>query len=253
MNKGIKTKIKKLIDSQMKRVLPGYVVYDQNRNDRAGALCKAWGHVITSHIEGGYYEFGIYQGESFRKSFRIYQGQVDWMKSQAQSSEMWRRKIKWEWNHHFYAFDTFEGMPDNMENNENFAKGTFFCSLEDVKLLGEKQGMFEGEKIRYFKGLFSEVAKSKVKEIEGLQRAAIVNIDSDLYASATDALEIVESKLQQGTILMMDDWNCFCADRNKGERRALQEFLEKNPKFELEKYFTYSHTGQAFITHLLST
>ena len=139
MRSSIKTKIKKIIDSQISRVLPGFVVFDQNRNDRAGALFKAWGHVITSHIEGGYYEFGIYKGESFRESFRIYQVYVDWMKSQAQSPEKWRREIKWEWNHHFYAFDTFEGMPENLEHNEHFPQGSFLGSLENVKLEGEKK------------------------------------------------------------------------------------------------------------------
>jgi hypothetical protein len=44
--------------------------------------------------------------------------------------------------------------------------------------------------------------------------------------SACDALEIVKPKLQQGTILMMDDWNCFRADNNQGERRALRGFFK---------------------------
>jgi hypothetical protein len=50
--------------------------------------------------------------------------------------------------------------------------------------------------------------------------------------SACDALEIVKPKLQQGTILMMDDWNCFRADNNQGERRALREFLQNNSNIE---------------------
>ena len=68
--------------------------------------------------------------------------------------------------------------------------------------------------------------------------------------SACDALEIVKPKLQQGTILMMDDWNCFRADNNQGERRALREFLENNSNIETESYFPYSHAGQAFIVHI---
>jgi hypothetical protein len=49
---------------------------------------------------------------------------------------------------------------------------------------------------------------------------------------------------------MMDDYYCFNANRNKGERRALREFLEKNSDVEIEDYFTYSHVGKAFIVHL---
>ena len=113
-------KIKQFLEPQIKRLLPNYVVFDQNRNDRSGALFKAWGHVITSQMEGGYYEFGIYKGSSFRESYRIYQGFSKWMESQSQSSEKWRRMIKWNIEHYFYAFDTFEGMPENTENNETF-------------------------------------------------------------------------------------------------------------------------------------
>ena len=247
---NLKRKIKQLIDPLTTRLLPSWVKFHQNRNDRIGALYKAWGHVINSNMRGAYYEFGIYKGSSFRESFLTYQQYVGWMNSQSNSSEMWRQKIKWDFDHHFYAFDTFEGMPENLENNEIFAKGSFLGSFENVKLEGEKIGMYEGDSIKYFKGLFSEVSKQNATNIADLQTAAIVNIDSDLYMSACDALEIVKPKLQQGAILMMDDWNCFRADNNQGERRALREFLEKNSHIETEKYFSYSFTGQSFIVHI---
>ena len=213
-------------------MLPGFVNFPQNRNDRIGALYKAWGHVINSNMGGAYYEFGIYKGSSFRESFLAYQQYVIWMHSQSNSSEKWRQRIKWDFDHDFYAFDTFEGMPENQENNEHFAQGVFLSSFENVKLEGEKIGMYEGDSIKYFKGIFSEVSKQNSTGIAKLQPAAIVNIDSDLYMSACDALEIVNPKLQQGTILMMDDWNCFRADNNQGERRALREFLQNNSNIE---------------------
>jgi hypothetical protein len=247
---SVKSQIKKFFEPCISRILPSYVTFDQNRNDRAGALFKAWGLVITSRIQGGYYEFGVYKGESFRESYRIYRGYAGWCKGQAHSAETWRRQIEWKCAHGFYAFDTFAGMPENNENNPVFAKGTFCGSLEEVKSAGERMGMMEGEHIKYFKGLFADVARSQAQKIRELQPAAIVNIDSDLYVSAMDALEIVRPKLQQGTVLLMDDWNTFCADRNQGERRALREFLEKYSQMEVESWFPYSHTGQAFIVHL---
>lgn len=232
------------------RMIPGYIKDDLNRNDRVGALRKAWGLVITNQMSGGYYEFGVYKGESFRESYRMFLLFVKWMKEQSESHEMWRRKINWDLKHPFYAFDTFEGMPENDENNEIFSKGTFLSSLDEVKSAGEKIGMREGDQIKYFKGKFSDIAKERSDEISNLQPAAIVNIDSDLYASARDALEIINPKLQQGTVLLMDDYNCFSANKNKGERYALSEFLEKNHNIEVEKWFPYSFVGQAFIFHL---
>ena len=108
---NLKKKIKQFIEPGILRLLPGFVKSPQNRNDRIGALSKAWGHVISSNLGGAYYEFGIYQGSSFRESFLIWKQHVDWMNSQSNSLELWRQKIKWDFDHHFYAFDTFEGMP----------------------------------------------------------------------------------------------------------------------------------------------
>ena len=56
--------------------MPFWVKSPQNRNDRIGALYKAWGHVINSNMGGAYYEFGIYKGSSFRESFLAYQQYV---------------------------------------------------------------------------------------------------------------------------------------------------------------------------------
>ncbi len=232
------------------RLIPSYIKSDYNRYDRVGALHKAWGLVITNQMSGSYYEFGVYKGESFRDSYRVYLRYDGWMKAQSESHEMWRRKINWDLKHSFYAFDTFEGMPENDENNESFSKGTFLSSLDEVKSAGEKIGMREGDQIKYFKGNFSDIAKERSDEFSNLQPAAIVNIDSDLYSSAVDALEIITPKLQQGTVLMMDDYNCFSANRNKGERYALSEFLEKHSEIEVEKWFPYLYVGQAFIVHL---
>ena len=231
------------------RLIPSFIKYDLNRNDRVGALCRAWGHVFTNQMSGGYYEFGVYKGESFRDSYRMYLPHVKWMKAQSESPEMWRRKINWDLKHSFYAFDTFEGMPENDENNDTFAKGTLLGCLDEVKSAGEKIGMREGDQIKYFKGNFSDIGKERSDEFSNLQPAAIVNIDSDLYASARDALELINPKLRQGTVLLMDDYNCFSANQKKGERYALSEFLEKNPDKEVEKWFQYSLTGQAFIVH----
>ena len=116
---NIRSRIKRFLEPKILHLLPRHIAFDQNRNDRSGVLYKAWGHVVTSRMAGGgYYEFGIYKWESFRESSRIYQEFSAWMKSQSQSPEMWRRKIKWDYNHPFYAFDAFEGMPENTENNE---------------------------------------------------------------------------------------------------------------------------------------
>ena len=41
-----------------------------NKNDRASALHRAWGHVFTNHLPGDYVEFGVYHGDSFIESYK---------------------------------------------------------------------------------------------------------------------------------------------------------------------------------------
>lgn len=216
-------------------------------NDRRAALHRAWGHVFTSQLRGAYYEFGVYQGDSFRASVLEHQRFRKWIQSQLRSRESWRPMASASYagyRHGFYAFDTFAGIPANIERNITFAEGNFSCSLEEFRRRNVKAGIRESEHVRYFEGEFS-----KVKLPADLEPAAIVNIDSDLYASAVDALELAGSQLQQGTVLLMDDWNCFAASNNHGERRALGEFLASNAHYgiDAEPWFSYGYAGQAFI------
>ncbi len=216
-----------------------------NRNDRVGMLHKCWGNIFTNLIEGGYYEFGVYHGVTFLDSWRAYLDYKKWAASQLNSPEQWRRDVMKDYEtyqHEFYGFDTFEGMPGNQEGNVTFAKGTFLSSQIDIEEKCKKLGM----RFRIFKGLFSVLPEETVKD---LQPAAIVNIDGDLYFSARDALGKVAPKLQQGTILLMDDYYCFASDNNKGERRALKEFTAVHTCFEFEPWFSYFYSGQAFICH----
>lgn len=229
-----------------------YLLPPMHRSDRMGALYRAWGHVFTNYIRGAYYEFGVYRGDSFRASWRMYQMYARWVQTQLESPERWRREVIRDfapYPHEFYAFDTFEGMPVNQENNPSFAAGTFAAGIAEFRKLNEAEGIRDGERVRYFKGTFADVAARDQAILAKLQQAAIVNIDSDLCSSARDVLAIVADKLFQGSILLMDDWNCFAADPQQGERRALAEFLQAHTRFSVEPWFAYAHTGQAFIVH----
>ena len=147
------------------------------------------------------------------------------------------------YEHEFYGFDTFEGIPAHRESDKLFIPGSFAASLDEVEKKCKKAGM----RYRLFKGLFSDISDNDFKE---LPPAAIVNIDSDLYISARDALEKVKEKLQQGTILLMDDYNCFSSMDSRGERKALKEFCRKYPQFTFEPWILYHFAGQAFICHI---
>lgn len=124
-----------------------------------------------------------------------------------------------------------------------------FVRLMNFHRLNQEAGIIEGESVRYFVGTFADVEQREAKALKELQPAAIVNIDCDLYDSARAALEIGARKLVQGTVLLFDDWNTFAAKQSAGERRALKEFLQNHPEFQIESWFPYEFVGQAFLVH----
>lgn len=217
-----------------------------NRNDRAGALHKAWGHIFTNHIVGDYVEFGVYQGNSFIESYKQKKIFDKWLKSQISSSEEWRRIVASNYvknKVYFHGLDTFEGMPENEEGNKTFAKGTYFSNYDSVRTSIMDAGLDKSEFYLY-KGLFSDSSIALKRNLSN--KLSIVNIDCDIYQSAIDALNLIEDNLQIGSVLMFDDYNAFCANNKKGERRAFSEF-QKNAKFKFEPWFSYHYSGQTFL------
>ena len=133
---------------------------DLSRNDRVGALHRAWGHVFTNHIYGDYVEFGVYQGTSFVESYKQYKVFERWLQGQLVSPEQWRRTVAQRYSSqkaHFHGLDTFAGMPENAEGNATFVAGTYAASLSTVRAKCLEAGM-PAEAFSLYEGLFSETA-----------------------------------------------------------------------------------------------
>ena len=82
-------------------------------------------------------------------------------------------------------------------------------------------------------------------------KAALVHMDCDLYQSTVEVLDFLERSdaLQDGCVVMFDDWNCNKASPWFGERRAFREFLERQDRYTSSQFFTYGFNGAAFILH----
>jgi hypothetical protein len=74
-------------------------------------------------------------------------------------------------------------------------------------------------------------------------------IDCDLYESTVPVLEFITPLLQQGTILIFDDWFRFRGSRHHGERRACHGWLQRNPGVELEDWYQEGPQCKAFLVH----
>jgi len=72
-------------------------------------------------------------------------------------------------------------------------------------------------------------------------------MDVDLYYSCVPILAKLLPFLQDGAVILFDDWNCFKASSKHGERRAVCEWLKSNNNLQLHPYCAYGWHGQAFI------
>ena len=192
------------------------------------ALKKCFEKCLEFGLEGDYYEFGIYRGYTF------------WTAQQL-ARQLNLRQMR------FFGFDSFEGLPEPDKNEKDeFLKGEYSCSREYVEGNLDNHGV-DWARTNLIEGYFSESLKPEIKTKLSMKPAAVILVNCDLYSSTNDVLGFVEDLLQDKTIIMFDDWNCFEASDDKGERRAFKEFLDSHPDWSVETFVSFGWHGQSFI------
>lgn len=216
-----------------------------HRNDALGALYRAWAYVHASQLAGDYYEFGVYRGNSLAHAWLCYRHQRRRIERSAGLPFQHRGTVLGflAQRPRFYGFDTFAGMPRNAEGEDSLATGSFLAAQSEAQARCAAVGLRAPE-LHLVPGLFADNAHAI-----GHTQAAIVNLDCDLYASACDALTLIAPRLVQGSVLLCDDYDLFQADRQRGERRALQECAERFG-IEFEPWFAYGAASRAFLCHV---
>jgi len=82
------------------------------------------------------------------------------------------------------------------------------------------------------------------------EKAAVILFDMDLYEPTFSALCWSRQLMQTGTFLLFDEFFAFGGDSNKGEARALREFLNLNPEVSVREYASYGAGGKIFIVEI---
>lgn len=202
----------------------------------ANMTTAAMFEVVATYCRGGnpgdILEFGTFQGYTLQCAYHAFN----------------RRKLAH--NRRFIAFDSFAGIIGT-GTGENFTDGAFATSVESLNFANyladvpqERVVIVDGP---YFTTLGTDVAATR-KFLEPV-RAAVVHIDCDVEAPAKLALDFVTPYLQQGSLLLFDEYDQHAADNAKGERAALRAWLKENPNFEVELYRTYHARARSFIVH----
>lgn len=215
-----------------------YYNYIQGFNTANPAVLEALERSFDKAIElgvannGDYFEFGLFKGYSF------------WYAQKAANDRALKRM-------RFFGFDSFKGLPDIGEvdatSSDDFYAGQFACSYDRVVENLNTKGV-DWNRSLLVEGYYGDSLVNRLAKKHGMNPVAVALIDCDLYHSTRSVMDFLGSMLIDGSVLMMDDWNCFDADDAKGQRKALVEFQQMQDQWRFEDFFSYGTWGRVFIT-----
>jgi hypothetical protein len=202
-----------------------YMAYGMRMREELFLSIARFAH-INRPIEGYYFEFGCHEANTMRMAWRHFRHLFGWT---------------------FVAFDSFEGLPAPApeDRSEIFTAGNLATDEAAFVGLCRSAGM-PAERLLTVKGFYDSSLTPALRDRLLPRKAAVIYVDCDLYSSTVTVLEFIEPFLQEGTIIVFDDWNCFRANPNKGERRAWREFLGARPGLHFEP-FVMTHEAASFV------
>jgi O-methyltransferase len=119
-----------------------------------------------------------------------------------------------------WAFDSFEGMPEAGEFDDELAhKFTGEVRGSEAKLRRGFEQFASPQRLQIAKGWFEETFPRFSDQIETV---AVLHVDADWYESVKVALDTFYPKLAPGGYCLIDDYNFW-----SGTRRAVDEFRAK--------------------------
>ncbi len=194
---------------------------------------------VTAHDEtyGCYLEFGVFTGSSFNFAMKVNK-KIE--------------KIFGKSNCEFIGFDSFEGFGQIKKEDENPRFQDHIFSVDEKKVLKNIEKCAKGQKMRIVKGFYQDTLKDKTTLDLKIDKARVVMIDCDLKESARLALEFIKPSIQEGTIILFDDYVYFKGDKNKGESGAFNDFRNKYPEILFRRIFDYGYAGKAFIAYKIN-
>lgn len=197
-------------------------------------------------VEGDIVEFGVYTGRSLALLSYYHQQ----FKNSIHGEKTPTRKT--------IGLDWYQGLPEN--DHGRWTQGVFSVNHswhptipKGVKLTPmHVSDFFEAcglDTPTLVNGKYNDPAVvSNFRTI--CNKVSLVHIDCDIYESTRDALNMIKHGIQNGCIILFDDWFNFKGSSDVGEQRAFNEFLKDNPHIEAIPYQPYATFCQSFILRL---
>lgn len=212
------------------------VIYNQQirQCEKVRFYRNAFEFLYGHSIKGAYFEFGCHKVRTFRMVL-----------SEARKKNMDEML--------FFAFDSFEGLPDCMDNlvqNPKYAPQLLCTSEEEFMSIVKEHNVYV-DRVQIVKGYYEEsLTKELTDELmsRGV-RASLVTMDCSLYESHVAAFNFVEDFLQEGSIIYLDDYRAlYRGSPMQGVPKAFNEYRERS-KFGFDPFFDIGWFGKAFIVY----
>lgn len=202
------------------------------------AFRRCFEYLIGSRVSGDMLEFGTYKGYTAR------------IIAKCMAVNQFQNRL--------FLFDSFEGFPEidspvdqksHDVQEDIWYEGIMALSPKVEKLIERALiKLIPPQQLIITKGYFEETFEKIIPQIK---KPSLIHIDCDLYAATKYVLDkiIEHDLLQDGAIMLFDDFNCNKAHPKMGERRALKEAFAAQEHFDYSPFFTYGWHGQAFFIH----
>jgi hypothetical protein len=223
-----------------------FAIVENNLVGAHGCIHTAASFVAWNQIEGDYLEFGCWRGESFIEAYRSMERcRAALPDDPSEAFQRWKRRPP-----RFFAFDSFEGLPaGDAARQMDYKPGDYACSEAEFRANVARAGV-DMSRVVTVPGFYDRSLDADTRKKHGLERAALVMIDCDLYESTLPVLDFLTELVGQGTILIFHDWFRFQGRPDHGEQRACREWLARNPQLELIEYWREGPQAVAFLVNL---
>lgn len=211
--------------------------------ERPEGLRRAVEFIAKSDMSGDVYEFGCCRGISL--------------------TELYRAAIEFEalvgsrFIDRFFAFDSFEGMPEGGPRDQldgyklslgTLAPGGYAITELEFRSTLTTNGL-DLTRFVIVPGFYQQsLQRRETHDLTTGSRCAVLHIDCDFDISAAAALDFMTPKLQDGTVVLFDDWFLFRGRPDRGVQAAFADWLPASG-FTASLYYTYSWASAAFILH----
>jgi len=173
------------------------------------AIKKAFYLSSLEEIDGDYYEFGVYTGSSFSHALRCAKSSIHLNKS---FSKM-----------HFYGYDSFEGFGKLDEKDIHFFYTDINFETDYQKVSKRIKKLIPVDQFSLIKGFFDQTLHEKASS-----DVRIAFFDSDTYQSSDLTFRFLGDRVKNGTIFILDDYFSYSGSKEKGVKRAFNEFIFRN-------------------------